>query len=130
MDHNSINGISDLSNNGGLTAGGMAVDQTAASSYRSNNGAQMMGNKPSPGSRDRHPAAAAGEMLTGSDLRQAILGLMREMTKSKKQIHKEEVFSMLQGRAEREVFDSEMVCLQDDGDICQSFDQFHFCLVD
>ena len=69
-------------------------------------------------------------MLGGNELRQAILTLMREISKTKKQIHKNEVFGMLQGRAEREVFEAEMQGLQDDGDICQSFDADNFFLVD
>lgn len=68
--------------------------------------------------------------MAGSELRRAILNLMRELSKTKKQIPKDEVFGMLQGQAQKDVFEQEMQGLQDDGDICQSFDASHFCLVD
>lgn len=131
IDHNTANQISEMSNNpGGLSnnqmhqqshSSSMIVDQTAASSSTSASAAAAA-----------DPAnSRMQQRLDGpEELRQAILQLMRELSRTKKMVHKDEVYSVLASRTDKERFEAEMNRLQDDGDICQSFDANHFCLVD
>lgn len=74
--------------------------------------------------------ASGGSFSNADDLRAAILQLMREMSKQKKMVHKNDVFSLIQERTDQGSFERELARLQDDGDICQSFDADHFCLVE
>lgn len=64
------------------------------------------------------------------NIRQTMLGVMREMLKQSKFVNKANMFSVMQTKVDRDAFEKELEAMQHDGCITQAYDVNTFCLVE
>ena len=63
-----------------------------------------------------------------ADLKEMILAIMNEMQKQNKFIHKNDIYTMIQGKHDYNSFENAMVRLCEDGNIYSTYDKDIFAL--
>ena len=71
-----------------------------------------------------------GSQNMNFNLRKAILELMRQMTKTQKFVNKLQLFDLIKDKidGQHNVYEKELDCMMNDGEISTAFDTNHLCL--